>query len=269
MKTFPLSVIIITKNEEDMLPGCLASVRWAREIIVIDCGSEDKTVAIAKRHAKVFHHPWKGFATQKNFGIRKAKQDWILILDADERVSTQLRAEMQAVMKNPSQYVAYNIPFRNFFLGREMKHGGWQGEHHIRLFRRGKAQYQQQEIHEYLNIDGETGTLQNHILHFSHRTIADNLLKTRQYAILQSKYEYERGMSAVTRKSLFFAILEHFWARYVRLKGYKDGMEGFIEATYQAFSQIFVIQTMLWERQRGKTIQQIYRDLEKETIRNL
>ncbi len=264
-----LSVVIITKNEQDMLPGCLKSISWANEIIVIDCGSTDKTVSLAKKTTqKVFTHDWQGFASQKNFGIHKATSDWVLILDADERVSPSLRKEIQQLLKNDSTnlFAAYNIPFRNFFLGKEMKHGGWQGETHIRLFQKGKALYHEQEIHEFLDIQGDTGHLTHEILHFSHRDISSNLLKTRQYAIIQAAYEYQRGMPKVTQWSLFRGIIEHFWLRYVTLKGYKDGMEGFVEATYQAFSQIFVIQSMLWEHQRGESVIKLYEKLEKKVM---
>jgi hypothetical protein len=144
-----------------------------------------------------------------------------------------------------------------------MKHGGWQGEMHTRLFQKNKATYTNQEIHENLKIKGDTSALRGSILHFSHRDLASNLLKTRQYALVQSQIEVERGYPQVTRWSLFSAIIAHFWLRFVKLEGYKDGMEGFVEATYQAFSQIFIIQGMIWERQRGKSVQELYKKLEK------
>lgn len=268
MNTIPLSVVIVTKNEEDMIEGALKSVAFAKEIIVVDAESTDKTIEIAKKYTKkTYTNPWKGFASQKNVGIFKATQPWILILDADERVSKELQEEISRVINNPGDTVAFDLKFRNFFLGREMKHGGWQGETHIRLFRRGKAKYVEQEIHEYLKIDGQVAPIEKGtILHFSHRDLASNLLKTRQYALVQSKIEVERGYPPITRWSLFRNIVGHFWLRYVTLQGYKDGMEGFIEATYQAFSQIFIIQAMIWERQRGKTIGQIYKELEKELL---
>jgi len=252
-----------------MLEGCLQSVTWAKEIIVVDAKSVDETAKIARKYtSRVYSKTWSGFATQKNFGIQKATQKWVLILDADERVSPALAREIESTITNSPSMAAFSIPFRNFFLGKEMKHGGWQGERHIRLFLKAKAKYEEQQIHEFLKIDGQVGELQQPIFHFSHRTIAENLLKTRQYALLQSQYEYDRHQPQVTRWGLFKAIIEHFWLRYVILEGHKDGMEGFIEATYQAFSQIFVIQSMLWERQRNKNIGEIYRDLEKQLMRN-
>lgn len=264
-----LSVILITKNEGELLTGALESASFADEIIVVDALSTDHTTKIAKMfHAKVYSRAWDGFATQRNFSLTKATKDWIFILDADERISPELREQIQGILtvKTPS-YAAYDVGRRNFFYGKEMKHGGWNTERMVRLFQKGKASYASQQIHEYLQVEGEVGHLDGSLYHFTHRDIASNLLKTRQYAIVQSQIEVERNHAPVTRKSLFFAIIEHFWMRYVKLEAYKDGMEGFIESVYQAFSQIFVIQSMIWERQRGKTVSEIYKELD-EKIKN-
>lgn len=264
-----ISVVVITKNEQDMISGCLKSVKWADEIIVIDASSTDDTVNIAKRYTnKIYRKEWSGFATQKNYGIKKATGDWILILDADERVSKELKTELLRVAQFNSDIVAYNIHFRNFFLGKEMKYGGWQEEYHIRFFKRNFAKYIEQEIHEILDIKGSVAPISKSILHFSHRDIASNLLKTRQYAIVESKYHFERGAEQITSWKLFRNIIDHFYYRFIKAKGYKDGMEGFIEATYQSFSQIFVIQSMLWERQRKKTSKELYKNLDKKLEEN-
>lgn len=261
-----LSIVIITKNEQELLPGALESSSFADELIVVDAESGDDTVKIAKRaKAKVYSRAWDGFATQRNFSLSKATGDWIFVLDADERISDELRTQILGVTKSTKNPImAYDVGRRNFFYGKEMKHGGWNTERMVRLFKRGSATYASQQIHEYLQVDGEVGHLAGSLYHFTHRDIALNLLKTRQYAIIQSEIEVERNHVPVTRKSLFSAILEHFWLRYVKLEAYKDGMEGFIESVYQAFSQIFVIQSMIWERQRGKSVQEIYRELDKQ-----
>lgn len=265
-----LSVVIVTKNEEEMIEGCIRSVSWADEIVVIDAESIDKTVSLAKKaNARVYSHKWNGFATQKNYGISKASKKWILILDADERVSIELAKEIQEIINNTtSNTVSYDIPFRNFFLGKEMKHGGWGAESHIRLFLKGKARYIDQQIHEYLKIQGETQKLLGSIIHFSHRNIASNLLKTRQYNMVHSEIEVERGFPPVTKWSLFYRTIEHFWIYYIQLEGYKDGIEGLIEVIYQSFSQKFILDSMIWERQRKKTSQIIYKELEQKLFPN-
>lgn len=264
-----LTVVIITKNEEDMIEAALKSASFADEIIVIDAKSSDGTVALAKKYAtKIYSKTWSGFASQRNYSISKVRSDWIFVLDADERISPELRKELKKLLALPKiEHVAYDVGRRNFFYGKEMRHGGWNTERMIRLFKKGKATYAQQQIHEYVEIEGTQGSLYGDLYHFTHRDIASNLLKTRQYAIVQSQIEVDRNYPQVTKWSLFRNILDHFWLRFITLEAYKDGMEGFIESTYQAFSQIFVIQSMIWERQRKKSVQKIYKELDKKALK--
>ncbi len=264
-----LSVVIVTKNEADMIAGCLRSVEWADEIIVVDAESTDKTVAIARKFTKhVFVKKWQGFARQKNFAIGKATKDWVLVLDADERVSGALRQEITTrLAQQPSEHV-FDMPLINYFLGKRMSHGGWQHDRVTRLFKRGSTKYTDQQIHEYLQFSGSPGHLASPIYHFSHRDIGSNLLKTKHYAELEAHYHFIRNSPTVTRWTLLKGILQHFWVRYITHEGYKDGMEGFVEAVYQAFSYVFIIQSMLWELQRGKTSKQLYANLDSKLKQN-
>lgn len=258
-----LSVVIIAKNEAEMLGGCLESVQWADELIVVDGFSSDDTKKIARRFTtKVFSKRFTGFATQKNFAISKAKSDWILILDADERVSFELRSEITNLLINDSDLDAFSIKFRNIFLGKWMRYGGWGNESHVRLFRKGKAKYQTREIHEILLVRGLVGDMLSPIFHFSHRDFSSNLLKTREYAQLQSEFQYKNKAPKITSWVIFRRVIKHFVARFFLQKGYKDGTEGFLESMYQAFSQVFIISSMLWERQRGLSSTEIYRNLD-------
>lgn len=260
-----LSVIILTNNEEDVIEGCLQSVKWADEVIVVDSGSNDKTKIIAKKFTKnIYYKKWLGFAKQRNYAMTKAKNDWILMIDADERVSKKLKKEIISVIKKNLDNI-YSIPFKNIFLGKEMQHGGWNPEYHIRLFKKKSARYDENNhIHETLSSKSPVRELKSFIYHLSHRSIEENLLKTREYAILESLQMYKKNAPKVTAVNLFLNTITHFFERYIRAKGYKDGIEGFIEATYQAFSQIFIIQSMLWERQRGKTSKEIYKSIDRK-----
>lgn len=264
-----ISIVVITKNEELMIEGCLRSIAWADEIIIIDDFSEDKTLEISKKYTnKIYKRKFTGFASQKNYGILKSSSEWILILDADERVSGNLKNRIQELIVENNNY-CYNILFKNFFLGREMRYGGWQDEYHMRLFKNKRAFYKNQEIHEILKTRDQDLPLTECIYHFSHRDLASNLLKTRQYALKESQYNYERGVyPKVTRWSLFKNIIDHFILRYIKAKGYKDGMEGFIEAVYQSFSQMFIVQAMTWERQREETSKDLYKKLDKKLEEN-
>lgn len=261
-----ISAVIITKNEEEILDGCLRSLDWVDEIIIIDSNSTDSTYKIARKYTNmIFKEEWKGFIQQRESGVRKAKYDWILSIDADERVSSDLKEEIKKELLNSDGVYAYDIPFVNIFLGREMKYGGWGHEYHIRLFNKKFSIYNKNKIiHEEVEIKGKIKKMKHPIYHLSHRDIASNLLKTRSYAIIESEKMYKDGQKKVTQISLFQGIIGHFIDRYIIAKGYKDGMEGFIEAMYQAFSQIFIIQSMLWEKQRGKSSREIYNEIDKK-----
>src|SRR5579884_976507 len=122
----PISVTVITRNEEGEIDACLSSVAWADEIVVVDSGSTDRTVEIAKKFTeKVFHHPWEGYARQKNWAVAQASHEWILSLDADERIPPELKGEIEVAVGSASPAVGYLIPRKNFFLGRWIRHGGW------------------------------------------------------------------------------------------------------------------------------------------------
>lgn len=260
-----LSIVVITQNEANMIVGCLESAQWADEIIVIDNFSTDKTVTLTRKYTrKIYKHRFTGFADQKNYGISKAKNEWIFVLDADERISQQLRVEIEQVITDSAAADIYDLPRVNYFLGRRMNYGGWQHDRVERLFKQSKTKYADQQIHEYLlkNKGQSVGHLTQPLYHFSHRDIGSNLLKTKQYAEWDAHYHYVRKSPLVTRWSLLKGTVEHFWFRYVREKGYRDGMEGFIEAMYQAFSYILIIQSMLWEKQRGKSSVELYKELD-------
>ena len=150
-----LSVALITRNEAANLPRTLASVRWANEIVVVDSGSTDATLAIARdAGARVFEESWKGFAAQKNSAIAHSTGDWILSLDADEEVSPELAQEIQALLGGEPAFSAYRIPRLNHFLGRPLRHGGYWPDPKLRLFRRGTAQFADRPVHETMQMIG-------------------------------------------------------------------------------------------------------------------
>jgi glycosyltransferase involved in cell wall biosynthesis len=259
-----LSVVTITKNEESMIGGCLESIKAiADEIIIIDDLSTDKTLQIAKKYTKkIYKNKLKGFASQKNLGISKARGEWILVLDADERISGKLAKEIKRVINQKKNFVAYAFPRVNYFLAKRMNYGGWQDDRVTRLFKKRKAKYASQEIHEYLNIRGKVGNLRSPVYHFSHRTILDNIYKIPQFCMLQAQHHHLNEAPQVTKWLITRRMLKHFFYRYVRRQGYRDGVEGFLEALFQTFSYVFIIQSMLWEKQRGGSAKQLYANLD-------
>lgn len=258
-----LSAIVVACNEEQMLESCLELLGFADEVIVVvDTGSSDDTERIAKRHTKhMFRRKLDNFAAQKNFAISKASGDWILIVDADERVTPALAKEIRAAIAG-SECDAYRIGFRNFFLGKELKHGDWQHERNVRLIKRRFAKYSG-HIHETFPNNITVGDLHHRIWHFSHRTVESSLDKTVRYGRVQSAEMFAAGHPRVTTKGLIGVIVREFWRRMIRHRGYKDGMEGIIEALYQPFS-LFTVYVQLWQLQRRPSIEESYRKLDQE-----
>lgn len=258
--------VVLTHNNADVIDNCLRSMSWLDEIIIIDSASTDETPNIARKFTpNIFTRKLDNFEAQRNFALTKSRNDWVLFIDSDERISYELREAIKKL--EPGDTRAFQFQWRSIFLGKAYRYGGWQNEYHTRLLNKRYCKYIN-PIHEELVIDGSTGTLPGVIFHFSHRSIETNMFKTVHYAKLQSDEMLRTNFKKITRWNLTWAILHHFYYRYFRMQGYKDGMEGFIEAVYQAFSQIFVIRAMLWEKQRGKSVEQIYRELDQRLIQN-
>ena len=169
-----LSVIVITKNEAESIGTCLQSVSWAHEVIVVDSGSTDNTVAICRDYTdKIFVTDWPGFGAQKNRALDLATGDWVLSLDADEYITTELREEIQAAIVDPGEKVAFRMPRLSNYCGRFMRHSGWWPDYIIRLFLRERGRFSNDLVHERLVVNGPTGTFSNPIIHraFEHLRI--------------------------------------------------------------------------------------------------
>ncbi len=251
MRVGSISVIVITQNEEGNIRECLESVRWADEIIVVDSNSTDKTVAIARRFTrKIFQQPWEGFGKTKNFALSKAKGEWILSLDADERVTPELAREIQQVVRNGSaKYSAFAIPRRAFFLGRWIKHCGWYPGRVVRLFKRTAGQFSETQVHESLRVSGAIGKLQNDILHYTDPNLHHYFEKYNRYTSLAARDLAARGETFRLRWLLFRPAWT-FFRMYVLRAGFLDGIEGFILCKLSS-SYVFTKYAKLWELQHS------------------
>ena len=175
-----LSVALITRNEAANLPRTLASVRWANEIVVVDSGSTDATLDLARdAGARVFEEPWKGFAAQKNSAIAHATGDWILSLDADEEVSPELAQEIRTLLAGEPGFSAYRIPRLNHFLGCPLRHGGYWPDPKLRLFRRGTAQFADRPVHESMEMIGQADRARGPAQRPSHPPLLPHALRLR------------------------------------------------------------------------------------------
>ena len=246
-----VACVVITKNEETNIQDCLRSAEWANELIVVDAESRDRTVELARASgAKVSVRPWPGFGLQKNFGMAQASADWILILDADERVTEELRGEIMACVSKwtPGAPVAYRIPRRNFFYGAWVRGGGVYPDYQVRLFRRGLAQYNDVAVHENLLVEGEIGTLIEHLNHYTERRIQDHFKKFGLYTTLAAQ-EKAKKVRTVRWSDLIFRPLVVFLKTYVLKNGYRDGVRGLIVCVF-ASMYTFVKYAKLWDATR-------------------
>lgn len=244
-----LSVIIIAKNEAENIRACLESVAWADEIIVVDSGSTDDTVAIAREFTqRVYVHDWPGFGAQKNRALGYAINDWVFSIDADERVTPELRAEMEAAMIKP-QAEAYEMPRLSSFCGRFMHHSGWYPDYVLRLFRRGKGCFSDALVHETVQVQGSVARLRQPLLHYSYRDFDDVLSKLNSYSGAAAAMLQRRGK----RGGLAQAVLHGLWAfirTYFLRAGFLDGREGFMLAVMNAENSYYRY-IKLWLKQKS------------------
>jgi glycosyltransferase involved in cell wall biosynthesis len=243
-----VSVAIITKNEEANIRECLESVRWADEVVVVDGGSTDHTRQICGEYrARVFQEDWKGYARQKNSAIAKTNGSWVLSLDADERVTEELRGEIAAVL-NSKALDGYFIARKNFFLGRWIRHGGWYPDYNLRLFRRERGHFPEREVHERLEIQGETGYLHHPLEHHTYRSLSDFIQRLDRYSDLAAREMGKEGRR-FRHTDLFFRPPATFLQMYLLRAGFLDGYLGFLLSVLYSF-YTFTKYSKLKEQQR-------------------
>src|SRR3972149_4890995 len=245
-----LSVIIITKNEEKMIGDCLVSVKdLADEIIVVDTGNTDKTNDIVRSFGAInIKSTGEDYSQFRNTGFKAANGDWILYVDADERVSPQLRLEIKSV-KKPG---VYQIPRRNIFLGKEMKYGGWGNDKVIRLFHKSLLKKYVGELHEQPEYSGELSTMNHELIHHSHRGLSSMLVKTLKFTDYEAKLRLEVNHPPVVWWRFLRVMVSEFFLRFIKLSAWKDGPEGIIDGLFQVFN-MFIIYARLWELQNEKS----------------
>ena len=260
-----ISAIVLSSNEEKFLPGCLKSVKWADEILIVDAGSTDKTIEIAeKAGARVINNPWQGFSKQRNVGAKEAKGDWLLYVDADERVSKGLREEIKELLSSDNiPHNSYKIPHKNYILGKWLRFGGWYPEHQHRLIKKGEFSVWKGELHEHPKVNGTVGKLKGNLIHLTHRGMKWMLEKTIRYAKIEADLRLEAGHPKVKVIHFFSAPAREFWYRCIKKQGWRDEIIGWIEIFYQAFNQ-FLIMAWLWEMQNEKNMQKKYKELDKQ-----
>ncbi len=243
-----LSVILITKNEEANLKDCLESISFANEIIVVDSQSSDKTIEIAQSFgAKVQNtSDWPGFGPQKNRALNLATQDWVLSIDADERVTPELKDEILAVINGISSADCYAIPRLSWYCGRFIKHSGWYPDYVDRLFKRGSAKFSDHLVHERLLPNGTVKKLKHHFLHYSFKNFSQVLQKIDGYSTASAEQALKKGKKSSVLKAIGHGLWAFFRTYFLRL-GFLDGQQGLAlaisnaEGTYYRYIKIWLL----------------------------
>jgi len=241
-----ISVIVIAGNEESNIEDCLKSAAWADEIIVVDSESADRTAEIAKRYTPNVHvRAWQGYANQKAFALQAASNEWVLSLDADERVQPKLAEEIAAADLNA--FDGYRIKRDNYFLGRKIRGCGWGRDYQVRLFRKSRTTVTDRRIHEGFKVDGAMGVLAGAITHYSYRSLKEAFAKIDTYSTLEAEEKAHR--KSVNPLTILCAAPAAFVHHFIVRRGFVDGTYGAMVSLMHALTKLQV-QMKIWEMRR-------------------
>lgn len=255
-----ITAIVIAKNEVDMISNCLDTLQWCDEVVVIDHESTDATSQLAIRLGARVVKSSGTFADIRNAGWQACRSDWVIYIDADERVVPALAEEIQAVMLN-HEHTAYSLSRSNVLYGHIMKNGGWNQDRVVRLFQRSQLVQWKGEIHEHAEITGSIGQLETQLLHLTHRNIVDGLNKSAEWTPLEAKLLYEANVKPVNLLMILRKGFMEVFRRAIIKKGYRDGLAGWVEALVQGVNRMLVYM-QVWELQQRPTLPERYQKYE-------
>ena len=243
-----LSTVIITKNEEKSISECLKHLGCSDEVIVIDNDSSDNTVLIAhKLGARTYKISGLDFSYMRNIGKEKARGKWILYIDADEKLSDDLKNEITKIVEIEQQYAAYYIQRKNYFFGEPCPGV----EKMLRLVRKDALLGWQGSLHETPMVAGKTGILKSYLFHYTHNDLSSMITKTNEWSEIEAQLRYKNNHPSMSWWRFLRVMISGFWDSYIKSQGWKMGMTGLIESIYQAFSN-FITYAKLWEKQNRR-----------------
>jgi len=249
----PISVVVIVKNEEKNLPGCLESVQWAREIIVVDDESVDETVRIAQKYTnKIIRRKMDIEGKHRNFAYAQAGQNWVLSLDADERVSPELASEIKLAISNnrDPNVTGYSIPIKTYIGKRWIKGAGYYPASKLRLHRKGTFRYEETGVHPRAFLDGKERTLKWNIIHYGYRDMSHFITKLNNQTTLEAEKWFSDGRK-VNLPRILYKMTDRFFRHYIGKGGYSDGFLGFFMSICHSLYQLFTY-AKYWEIKRTK-----------------
>ena len=262
-----LSVIVLTKNEEDRIKACLESVKWADEIVVLDNGSTDQTLNIVKRYTnKIFSYINEDYAAFRNMAFKKISRDWVLYIDADERVSSELRIELEDLISK-ADCSAYAISRKNIIFGREVKYGPFWPDWVIRLFKKNDFEGWVGKIHEYPKFKGKLGYTKNSLIHLTHRDLEQIVLKSLEWSKIDAKLRFDAHHPPMSGLRFIRILLSELFNQLIVRKGFSGGTVGIMDSILQTFST-FLSFVRLWQMQQTKPLNDSYNDLDQRLMEN-
>ena len=260
-----VSVIIITKDEQDRIKTCLESVKWADEIVVVDNGSSDQTLEIAKKYTdKVVTFKDQDFSTLRNKGMEKASGEWILYVDSDERVLDPLRKEIEALITF-SDCSAYAISRKNIIFGSEVKYKPFWPDWVIRLLKKENFETWVGSVHEYPKFKGNLGYTKNSLLHLTHRDVDQIVLKSLEWSKIDAKLRFEAGHPKMSGWRFIRILFTELFNQGFKRGGFFNGTIGVMDSILQVFSML-ITYIRLWQLQITKPLDEIYDELDKKLV---
>jgi glycosyltransferase involved in cell wall biosynthesis len=263
-----LSAIVITKNEEKMIKACLESVKFADEIILADNGSTDKTIEIAKKYTdKIIKYEGQDFSGLRNRAMEEAKGDWVLYVDADERVLEPLKLEILKLVQD-DEYSAYAISRTNIIFGQKVDFGPYKKDRMIRLFKKDQFKTWIGKVHETGSFEGKLGYTKNSMLHLTHRDVDSILInKTFEWSRIDAKLRFDSGHPKMSGWRFIRILVTETFYYGIKRKGFWGGTVGVIDTFLSVFSS-FLSYVRLWELQQAKPLEKAYEDIDKKLLEN-
>lgn len=242
-----VSAIVVCFNEEKNIGACLDSLRWCDEIVVVDSFSTDRTVEICRQYTeRILQRNWTGYRDQKAFAHSQATRDWVLLVDSDERVTPELRDEINQMLSSyAGAYAGFSVPRLVFYLGRWWRRGGWYPDYDVRLFRRDRATWGGTDPHEKILIDGKVRRLRHPLQHYSYRSIEDHIQRINHFTSISARELWKQG-KRFHRSDALFRPAFRFFRSYVLKRGFLEGFAGFHVALTAAV-YVFLKYAKLWE----------------------